>query len=204
MTVLTRRRTDADLPALGEALLEQQAASGYPQRDPLPMSAEEFIVRTGELAAWVAEVDGRPIGHIAVLAPPAPETAAPGYAHVVRTWMHAHGRTHESIGEVGVFFTATHARGTGAGRALLETALAHLHDHDLAPCLEVLPTGAAVELYRRTGWREVAAVRPEWLADDAPDVIAMVLPIPRGTDGRGDPDPVTEAPTPCPSADGGR
>lgn len=73
-------------------------------------------------------------------------------------------------------FTATSSRGTGAGRALLETALAHLAARGLGPCLEVIPDSAAIELYRRTGWREVAAVRPDWLSDDAPDVIAMVLP----------------------------
>ena len=45
---------------------------------------------------------------------------------------------------------------------------------DLAVLLE--PTGSAVELYRRTGWREVGRTRPAWLDADAPDVVAMILP----------------------------
>lgn len=176
MTVTIRPRRDADLPALGEALLEQQAASGYPHREPLQMPTDEFICRTGEIAAWVAEVDDRAIGHVAVLAPADPGTATPSRADVIRAWMRGHGLPHDAIAEVGVLFTATSSRGTGAGRALLATALAHLAARGLGPCLEVIPDSAAIELYRRTGWREVAAVRPDWLSDDAPDVIAMVLP----------------------------
>lgn len=176
MTATIRPRRDSDLAALGEALLEQQAASGYPYRTPLPMSTDDFIVRSGEIAAWVAEVDGRAIGHIAALSPADPETAPPGLAEVVRAWMRGHDRPHDAIAEVGVFFTATSSRGSGAGRALLETALADLADRDLAPCLEVVPDSAAVELYRRTGWREVGTGRPEWLSAGAPDVLAMVLP----------------------------
>lgn len=177
MPATIRPRTDADLPALGDALLEQQEASGYPHREPLTMPTADFLRRKGEIASWVAEVDGRPVGHIAVLAPPDPLTAPPGSDEMIRAWMRAHDRPVDRIAEVGVSFTTTHARGTGAGRALLETALAELRERDLAPCLDVIPEGAAVEIYRRDGWREVGAVRPAWLSADAPDVLAMILPV---------------------------
>ena len=41
----------------------------------------------------------------------------------------------------------------------MRTALDHLAEHELAPCLDVIPTGSAVDLYRRTGWREVGRTR---------------------------------------------
>lgn len=177
MTPTIRPRRADDLPALGAALLEQQAASGYPHRHPLPMAAEDFITRGGESAAWVAEVDGTPVGHVAISRPPDPATVGPGDADVIRTWMRAHGRTHDTLGEVNVFFTATAARGTGAGRALLTTAVQALSERGLAPCLDVVPTsGAALRLYRRNGWQEVGTARPGWLADDVSDVVVMVLP----------------------------
>lgn len=75
-----------------------------------------------------------------------------------------------------MYFTATHVRGRGVGAALMRTALDHVAALALAPCLDVIPTGSAVELYRRTGWREVGSTRPAWLEADAPDVVAMVLP----------------------------
>jgi ribosomal protein S18 acetylase RimI-like enzyme len=75
-----------------------------------------------------------------------------------------------------VYFTATHVRGQGVGAALMRAALDDLENRDLAPCLDVVPTGGAAGLYRRTGWLEVGTTRPSWLHDDSPDVIAMVLP----------------------------
>lgn len=176
-TATIRLRHDADLPPLGQALLEQQAASRYPHRHPLPMAAEDFIVRRGELAAWVAEVDGVPVGHVAISTPPDPDSVGAGDADVIRAWTRAHGRTHDALGEVNVFFTATAARGTGAGHALLTTAVQALGERGLAPCLDVVPTSeAALRLYRRSGWREVGTARPGWLAADVDDVVVMVLP----------------------------
>lgn len=174
MQLTIRPRTDADLPALGAALVEQQSASGYPHRDPLPIAPEDFITRAGTLATWTAEVDGRPAGHVAVL--PVHDPEAGGEPELTRLWMAGHGLPADRLGEVGVYFTATWARGRGVGSALMRTALEDLAARDLAPCLDVVPTGAAVDIYRRTGWREVGSTRPSWLEDDAPDVVAMVLP----------------------------
>lgn len=178
MTMATiRPRLVDDLPALGVALLEQQAASGYPHRHPLPMAAEDFITRAGEIASWVAEIDGHPVGHVAISTPPDPETVGAGDADLIRLWMRAHGLGHDALGEVSVLFTAAGARGTGAGQALLSTAVHALLERGLAPCLDVVPTSeAAVRLYRRNGWHEAGRARPGWLDVSVDDVIVMVLP----------------------------
>lgn len=177
LTPTIRPRRTSDVPDLAAALLEQQSASGYPHRNPLPYPAEQFLQRPGITQAWVAEVDGRVAGHVAVSVPADPRTLGSGDAAVVRAWMAAHGCRHDELGEVAIFFTATAVRGTGAGAALLATAVGSLRERGLAPCLDVVPTSTgAMRLYRRTGWQEVGRVRPGWLADDAPDVIAMVLP----------------------------
>lgn len=73
------------------------------------------------------------------------------------------------------------ARGSGVGRALLDTVVGDIRAAGLRPCLEVLPVhAAALSLYGTAGWREVLGVRPTWLreaaGDGGPDVRAMVLP----------------------------
>lgn len=172
--LVIRPRTDADLPALGAVLVEQQATSGYPHREPLPMSPEDFVAREGTLATWTALLDDEPVGHIAVL--PVLDPAVSREPDLSRLWMAGHGLPAERLAEIGVYFTATRVRGQGIGAALMRTALDQVAALGLAPCLDVIPTGSAVELYRRTGWREVGSTRPAWLEADAPDVVAMVLP----------------------------
>lgn len=172
MTVTIRARRDDDLPALGRALVEQQPASGYPHRAPLPMPAEDFIARPGTLSAWTAEIDGAPVGHVAAL-PVLDDGREPELA---RLWIEGHGLPAERLGEIGVYFTSTASRGIGVGAALMRVALDDLGARGLAPCLDVVSSGAVVDYYRRAGWVEVGSARPSWLEDDAADVIAMILP----------------------------
>lgn len=177
MSMTIRPRRDEDLPVLCDVLLEQQVTSGYPHRNPMAVPPQDFIVRPSEFAAWVAEVDGLPVGHVANSSPPDPDAPATKHADIIRDWTRAHERPHTQLGEVGVFFIASTMRGRGIGAALLATAVDDLASRSLAPCLDVVPTHtAALRLYHRTGWQEVGRGRPDWLADDAPDVLAMVLP----------------------------
>lgn len=66
MTPVIRTRRPEDLPALAEVMAEQQPVSRYPVRWPFPYPLEDFIARSEELAAWTAEVDGVPVGHVSV------------------------------------------------------------------------------------------------------------------------------------------
>ncbi|MHA7126053.1 GNAT family N-acetyltransferase [Janibacter indicus] len=175
MNLVIRPRTDADVPALARALLEQQPGSGYPLRAPLPMPAEEFVARPGTLAAWSALLDDEPVGHIAVHpVEPAETNRDPS---LVRLWSQGHDLPAERLGLIGVYFTADHVRGRGVGAALMRTALNDLAERGLAPCLDAINAGPTVDPYRRTGWREVGTTRTWWLPDDHPDVVAMIRPI---------------------------
>src|SRR5690606_8549820 len=62
--VRVRPRRAADLAPLGEALLAQQPGSRYPFRNPLPAPVAEFMHFPDAAAAWTAELDGRPVGHV--------------------------------------------------------------------------------------------------------------------------------------------
>ena len=67
----------------------------------------------------------------------------------------------------------TRLRGLRTAQGL---SLDDLAERGLAPCLDVVPFGVASDYYLRTGWVEVGRTRPSWLGDDAPDVLAMILP----------------------------
>ncbi|MCR1781035.1 GNAT family N-acetyltransferase [Nocardioides carbamazepini] len=173
---LRRRRAD-DLPALAEGLLAQQRTTRYPFRDPLPVPVEQFLHADDALSAWIAELDGRPVGHVCRTGPPAgfPDAAALNDACAA-----ANGCAVDALGWVSTLFVGADVRGRGLGRLLLDAVVDDIRAAGLRPCLEVLPVHpAALALYRRSGWSEVLALRPAWLreaaGEEGPDVVVMVL-----------------------------
>lgn len=168
MTV--RPRTPADVPALVEVLARQQAGSRYPLRWPLPFPVERFVVRDAEEASWVAEVDGRVVGHVAV----------------TRVEQPADFRTVGDLAAVSVLFVADEVRGTGVGGRLLDAAVGWIRERGRVPVLDVVPRHSrAVDVYRRRGWVEVARRRPDWLPADEEDLVLIVLPEPGAAQGSG-------------------
>ena len=168
--MMIRPRERDDLIGLGAVLAAQQATSRYPMRWPLPFPVEQFIARDHELAAWTAEIDGRPVGHVAVL--------AVGGGPLAEHWSQAHGVPAQRLGVLSTLFVDMGCRRTGLGRRLHDTAVAWMREQGLAPCLDVVPVHeAATGLYAGLGWREVGRARPDWLPADAPDVVGMVLPV---------------------------
>jgi GNAT superfamily N-acetyltransferase len=166
VTPTIRPRTSDDVPLLAEVLAEQRAATQYPVMWPLVVPVESFIVREGELAAWVAELEGRVVGHVAV--------SDPG-AELAPLWAPATGGA--PLGELSVLFVGSTARGTGVGGLLLDTAVAWIRAHGLAPVLDVAEVNdRALAVYRHRGWQEVARTRLSWLPEDSGDLILMALP----------------------------
>lgn len=167
--VTVRPRTPHDVPALVAVLTAQQPASGYPVRWPLPFPVEEFVVRRGELGAWVVTVDGGVAGHVALLHP------ATGWEADAFT-----GTTGEPVGRlaaVSTLFVDQDRRGLGLGTRLLDAAVAHARALDRVPVLDVVQEhSVAADLYRRRGWRVVGEVRPHWLPADRAPVLVMTLP----------------------------
>jgi GNAT superfamily N-acetyltransferase len=170
------RRAD-DVPALVDVLMSQQRLTRYPFRDPLPVPPEQFLHADDALAAWTAELDGRPVGHVCrVRSPRGPEAEA-----MNRACARAHGCAVEELAWVSTLFVDPATRGLGIGRALVGTVVADMREAGLRPCLEVLPVhSAALALYEADGWQEVLRLRPEWLrtvdGEVPPDVRVLVLP----------------------------
>ena len=164
-----RPRRPEDLPALAGVLAAQQAHTGYPQRWPLPFPVEVFLHRPAQLQAWVAELDGAVVGHVAAA------SVQPG--DMATVWSAGTGRPLTGLAEVSVLFVDHETAGRGVGSALLTTAVGFIREGGLTPVLDVVQeTANAVRLYQRRGWQVVGESRPPWLPDDHLPVLLMALP----------------------------
>lgn len=153
--------------SLAVLLAEQQTSSGYPFRWPLPFPVEDFLVRDTEQQAWVCELDGVVVGHVAVGAVPAGELG--------ERFRRATGCPEPAL--VSVLVVAATARGCGVARVLLDTAVGWARTQGRVPVLDVLPTNAeAVAVYRHRGWVVIGRTRFDWLPPDAAAALLMALP----------------------------
>lgn len=163
-----RDRRPDDLPALEQLLGAQQSTSGYPHRWPLPFPIEEFLVRPGQLGAWVAEVDGVVAGHVAA--------TDPAGNWMADEWRRITGRPGEELGEVSILFVGLDHGGVGIGGALLDHAVAVIRSLGREPVLDVVDEfSSAGQFYRRRGWTTIGYGRPPWLEDELPPVAYLVL-----------------------------
>ena len=165
MSLVIRERRQDDVAALVDVLTEQQPTSRYPVQWPLDIPVEEFLVRPGEERAWVAELDGRVVGHVAVYSL-GPELRDPFVA--------ATGT--DALAELAVLFVGHDVVGTGVGGRLHDTAVDWIRASGRQPVLDVVPVhDRALEVYRHRGWVEIGEVRPVWLAPDFPTLVLMTL-----------------------------
>ena len=175
MTVLIRERRAEDVPVLGELLAEQQPTSHYPVQWPLDIPVADFLVRPGEERAWVAEADGRVVGHVAVYT--LGEGLRASFVEALgleRPGIEGPGS--DALAELAVLFVAADVIGTGVGGLLHDTAVDWIRASGRQPVLDVVPVHArAVEVYRHRGWQVVGEVRPVWLAPDFPTLVLMAL-----------------------------
>lgn len=168
-SVTIRPRQPADVGELSDVLARQQPHSGYPLRWPLPFDPEQMIVRSSELAAWTAELDGVPVGH-ASLTDVADDDLG-------RIWSQGAGRPVTELACLSALFLDHTLQGHGIGGRLLDTAEDFARARDLTLVLDVVVgTGPAISVYRHRGWVEVGRARPPWLPDSEPPVLMMVLP----------------------------
>ncbi|MGW2821319.1 GNAT family N-acetyltransferase [Streptomyces sp. NPDC001443] len=155
MTV--RGRTEDDLADCVRLLAEVHRRDGYPVN--WPERPATWLTPASALGAWVAEVEGRPAGHVGL------SRAAEGdLAPVV--WSERAGLPVESAAVLGRLFVAAAARGHGLGGLLVGRAVREARRHGLHPVLDVVASDtAAAALYERLGWERLATVEQLWGPD---------------------------------------
>jgi ribosomal protein S18 acetylase RimI-like enzyme len=147
MTVMSRirPRSSSDLNELVDVAARVHAVDGYPAYLP-GRDFYRFLTDPGPLAAWVAEDDGRIVGHIAV------------NSHSHRAVMEVVRRAGipGRVGVVARLLVDPGVRRQGVGAALLEQAREHIVCLGRIPVLDVVASATpAVSLYQDAGWRKI-------------------------------------------------
>jgi GNAT superfamily N-acetyltransferase len=149
-----RPRTDGDIAACVAVLADVHRADGYPVN--WPERPGDWLRGASLLGGWVAELDGRPVGHVS-LSRHGDGDLAPGL------WSERTGTSRDRTAVVGRLFVAPRARGHGIGAALLGRATEEARRRGLHPVLDVVASDtAAAALYARLGWQRLATVEQRW------------------------------------------
>ncbi len=144
--VLVRHRTDDDLDASERLALAVHEVDGYPVH--IPADMRKFLVAPDELTAWVAELDGEVVGHVALH-----QRCSQASTDVVRGEL---GLCPGDYGVVARLLVSPATRRRGIGRRLLDAARSEAASRQIVPVLEVVTHHEpAIRLYETLGWRRV-------------------------------------------------
>ena len=151
---MIRPRQDADLPALVQVLREVHVADQYPTV--WPGDALGFVATAAPLAAWVAEIGGRPVGQILLCEPT-----------LTDRWDEIEVAPWAGLTEIKRLFVAPALRGQGLAQRLMETALAEARRRNLRAVLQTHSgNGTARAFYERAGWQPAGTVLASWTDTD--------------------------------------
>jgi len=162
--VRVRPRTDGDLETCVRMAAAVHAQDGYPRygADDLP----GFLTLPDALGTWVAEHNGKVVGHVA-LRPTAQPPA------VIESASRFLGRPAAELCAVTRLLVAPRARRLGVGVLLLDAAVNEARRRRLAPVLGVDEGTGAVAFYERSGWRRVEALTVRTPAGE--DIVQVVF-----------------------------
>ena len=170
LPVRIREKADTDAAACLELLMRVHETDGYP----LHLPAEEvpaFFTSGDEAAAWVADANGRVVGHVALHCPAEDPTL-----EVARR---ATGLPVERLALVARLFVAPELRRSGLGRVLLRHAVAQAPALGRRAVLDVGQTlHSAVALYEAEGWSRAGELHLPLDPDTILDLWVYVSPDP--------------------------
>ncbi|MDG5806704.1 GNAT family N-acetyltransferase [Streptomyces ossamyceticus] len=163
-----RPRTDHDLDGCTRVLAAVHERDGYPVN--WPERPHTWLTPAPLVAAWVAELDGRVVGHIGLSR--ADDTdVAPGL------WAARTGVGAETTAVVNRLFVFPAARGHGIGALLVVRATAEARARALHPVLDVVESDvAAASLYERLGWHHLATLEQRWSPEQTVKVRCYAAP----------------------------
>ncbi|MEW2302668.1 GNAT family N-acetyltransferase [Streptomyces sp. NPDC006655] len=135
-------------------LAEVHRRDGYPVNWPARPGA--WLSHGPLLGSWVAEFEGRLVGHVGL------SRGGEGDLAPV-LWSERNATAPGEAAVVGRLFVAPGARGHGIGALLIGRAVAEARRHGLHPVLDVVASDtAAAALYERLGWELLATVEQRW------------------------------------------
>ncbi|MFI1095054.1 GNAT family N-acetyltransferase [Streptomyces sp. NPDC020917] len=148
-SIAIRPIMDTDVRGAAAALMKVHKTDGYPVEgveDP-----EAWIRPPAVLSAWVAEDEGKIVGHVAVM-----RTQGEG---AVSLWRDKSGESEGRIGVLARLFVVREARKHAAGERLMRAAMDYAKQNSLRLVLDVMTKDtAAIRLYERLGWQHIGEV----------------------------------------------
>lgn len=150
MGVEVRRREDADLPELAEALVRVYAQDGYPVEG--VANPRAWLAPPREVAAWTALYEGQRVGHISLTQADLADDAA-------KVWHQYTGQSIEHLViPVRLFVDPAH-RKRGAGALLMIAVRDYAASHDRALAFDVmLKDDVAIRLYEAAGCIRIGTI----------------------------------------------
>jgi ribosomal protein S18 acetylase RimI-like enzyme len=159
--------TDDDVPGAAAALVEVHATDGYPVEG--VAEPEAWIRPPGVLEAWVAEQEGKVVGHVAVMRPQG--------EGAVDLWREKSGEDEERIGVLARLFVVREARKHAVGEDLMTAAMDYARQRSLRLVLDVMAKDtAAIRLYERLGWQHIGQVTHHFGAGQQIPAMCYVWP----------------------------
>ncbi|MCF3123604.1 GNAT family N-acetyltransferase [Streptomyces arenae] len=148
------RAGERDMEACIGVLAQVHRSDGYPVN--WPDQPGDWLDGGAGSGAWVAELDGRVVGHVGLFRPGAGDEAPV-------LWGERAGTGAGGAAVVGRLFVAPEARGHGIGALLMGRVVREARSRGLHPVLDVVSSdAAAAALYESLGWRLLAVVEQEW------------------------------------------
>ena len=165
--VVVRVRGAGDVAEAAGALVVVHGTDGYPVEG--VADGEAWLSPPGLVRAWVAELAGRVVGHVALSRPAADEA--------VELWLAGHPREPAPVLSLARLFVHPAARRRAAGEHLVRAATAHAHHLGARLVLDVVTKDtAAIRLYERLGWRRFGTAPHVFDGDRQADAACYVAP----------------------------
>ncbi|WP_432052076.1 N-acetyltransferase family protein [Streptomyces xiamenensis] len=155
--VTVRPRREEDLNEAARILVTVHEADGYPVEG--VDRPEQWLNAPGMISAWVAELDGHIVGHVAVGSATTEE---------VQGILHEQRKPVDNPAFLMRLFVSPATRRRSIGERLVATAVDFAEAQGLSLILDVMAKDeAAIRLYERLGWRQIGESSHSFGDDEA-------------------------------------
>ncbi|MGV9885350.1 GNAT family N-acetyltransferase [Streptomyces sp. NPDC003006] len=166
---IIRERSTGDLPDAASALVAVHATDGYPVEG--VDQPEAWLTSPGSIRSWVAELDDRIVGHIAISTPQGEDS--------VRLYVDQTGEPKERVAVLARLFVHPEARGRSAGERLVREAREYAQREGLHLVGDVMAKDkAAIRLYERLGCRIIGTTTHTYGNGQQTPAVCFAMPRP--------------------------
>lgn len=143
-----RPRVESDIPQAAAGLVEVHATDGYPVEG--VSRPEEWLTPPGFIAAWIAEIEGKIVGHVAI--------SRSNGEEAVSLWLNRSKTEPDKVAVLARLFVVPGARNRTLGENLTCAAVEYAKANGMRLVLDVMAKDtAAIRLYSRLGWMELGS-----------------------------------------------